>query len=348
MSVEAPLQFQMFSGELVDNRTSTQRRADRERNVPKQKEMFPIRETVQIGVNLRPWLSEAPKPSLVLASEDPRSEEEIERDLMREAEALTVSLFTDVVQQDGEDKPEDVDPDNENRHEPPEKPVDGGEVTKLSAYRALVMLVREQAVTLWVDSAYRQRYYNQLPLTIQDAQGAGLTATEISTAMQIGEFLGNRERQAAGQRSGVIFDAGDIDGSPLGEAGTSEPAHPSLPASPQITPSGMRATEGLRARLRGERVSVQTRQVEPKAPEIVPSRWMEREHIRKRLPYLVEGIARLDEDELTSLAESISEVLQETYWTLLGITLAHYLDHEQGEAGAEVQSQAVNSNGLRM
>jgi len=304
MSVEAPLQFNMFSGELVDNRTSTQKRADREHNIPKQKEMFSIQETVQIGVNLRPWLSEAPKPSLVLVSEDPRSEEEIERDLMREAEALTVSLFSDVVQQDGEDKPESVDPDNENRHEPPEKPVDGEEVTKFSAYRALVTLVREQAVTLWVDSAYRQRYYNQLPLTIQGAQGAGLTATEISAAMQIGEFLGNRERQLAGHTSGVIFDARGADNPRPGDAAISEQAHPLLPVSPQA---------------------------EPKAPEVVPTRWMEREHIQKRLPYLAEGIARLDEDELVSLAQSISEVLQETYWTLLGITLAHYLDHEQTE-----------------
>jgi hypothetical protein len=58
---------------------------------------------------------------------------------------------------------------------------------------------------------------------------------------------------------------------------------------------------------------------------------MEREHIQRRLPYLAEGIARLDEDELISLAESISEVLHETYWTILGLTLAHYLDHEQAE-----------------
>lgn len=331
MSVEAPLQFHMFSGELVDNRTSTQRRADREHNVPKQKEMFSIQETVQIGVNLRPWLSEAPKPSLVLVSEDPRSEEQIECDLMREAEALTVSLFTDVVQQDGEDKPEDVDPDNENSHEPPEKAVDGEAVTKFSAYRALVTLVREQAVTLWVDSAYRQRYYNQLPLTIQDAQGAGLTATEISAAMQIGEFLGNRERQAARPTSGLIFDASSANASPPGEAAKTAPASPSPPLNPQPVTRGVEPREGLRARLRREGVSVRTRQPKPTAPEVVPTRWMEREHIQKRLPYLAEGIARLDEDELASLAESMSEVLQETYWTILGITLAHYLDHEQAE-----------------
>jgi hypothetical protein len=331
MSVEAPLQFDMFSGKLVDNRTSTQKRIDHERDVPKQQDMFSIRETVQIGVNVRPWLGDMPQPTLELIREDPRTQEEIERDLMREAEALTDTLFADIPPQSSEDEPEREGVENENDQEQPQTPIAREESAKLASYRALVTLVREQAVTLWVDETYRQRFYSQLPQTILSAQGAGLTASEISAAMQIGEFLGNRERQAAGQRSGVIFDAGDIDGSPLGDAGTSEPAHPLPPASPQTTPSSMSAPEGLRARLRGERISVRTRETQSKPPEVVPSRWMEREHIQNRLPYLAGWISRLKDEEIASLAESISEALQHTYWTILEIALAHYVEHEQAE-----------------
>ena len=295
MTPETLQQSNMFTGAWETKRTRIR---------PQQTPMFSVNETFEFGARVRPWLSEAGTPTLELIREDVRTQEEIERDLIREAEALTFPMFVGEALQESADELEREELDNENGHEPPETPVGSVEVTKFSSYRALVTLVREQSVTLWVDGAYRQRYYNQLPLTIQDAQGAGLTATEISAAMQIGEFLGNRERQLAGHTSGVIFDARGADNPRPGDAAISEQAHPLLPVSPQA---------------------------EPKAPEVVPTRWMEREHIQKRLPYLAEGIARLDEDELVSLAQSISEVLQETYWTLLGITLAHYLDHEQTE-----------------
>lgn len=284
--------------------------------------MFSVDETFEFGAKVRPYLSEAPRPTLELVREDVRTPEQVERDFMREAEALTSSLFADAPQQSGEGEPERQELDNDNGHELPQKPVDGEKVTKLSSYRALVTLVREQAMTLWVDDTYRQRYYNQLPLTIQVAQGAGLTASEISSAMQIGEVMGNRERQSAEQTPRVIFETDKAITSPPGGAGKSEPT--------TLAIRGVTRHEGFRARLRREHIPVHTRQAKSTAPGRAPVEWMEREHIRKRLPYLAEGMARLDEDELASLAESISEVLQETYWTILGIALAHYVDHEQG------------------
>lgn len=322
MSTETLQQSNMFSGEWETKRT---------RSRPQQAQMFSINETFEFGARVRPWLSEAGRPTLELIREDVRTHEEIERDLMREAEALTSPMFASEVLPESKDDPEQEEVDNENDQKQLENPVGGERASKLSSYHALVSLAREQAVTLWIDGAYRQRFYNQLPVTILSAQGAGLTASEISAAMQIGEFLGNRERQAAGQSSGVIFDASVANALPLGDTAKSVPFYPSPPLSPQTTTRGARTHEGLRARLRREDVSVRTRQPKPKASEIVPLYPIEREHIQKRLPYLAEGIARLDEDELVSLTESISEVLQETYWTILGITLAHYIDHEQRE-----------------
>ncbi len=308
----------MFTGDWETKRT---------RNTLHQMNMFTLRETVEIGVNARPWLSQVPSSPLELISEDVRTPEEIERDLMREAEALTSPMFVSGVLPESEDEPERDGLDSENDQEQPESLVGSVEVTKLSSYYALLNLAREKAMTLWVDGAYRQRYYNQLPLSIQAAQNAGLTPSEISAAMQIGEFLGNRECQSASQRSGVIFEARSANPSPLRNTAETVPTiH-----SPQTALRGARGHEGLRARRRHDGISVRTRYPKPKSPQVVPMLWMEREHIQKRLPYLAEGISRLEDDELASLAESVSEVLQETFWTILGITLTHYLDHEQRE-----------------
>jgi hypothetical protein len=88
-----PLQQDMFSGEWIDNRSSYRKRMDRENNQPRQLTMFAAREVIQLGVQARPWLNNLPDYQLTLESEDPRTPEEIERDLLREAEALTVPMF---------------------------------------------------------------------------------------------------------------------------------------------------------------------------------------------------------------------------------------------------------------
>lgn len=95
MSPEVPLQQDMFTGQLADTRSSYRKRLDREHNQPQQMQMFRAREVVDIGASVRPWLKDLPSYPLVLESEDVRTEEEIERDLMREAEALTTPLFAE-------------------------------------------------------------------------------------------------------------------------------------------------------------------------------------------------------------------------------------------------------------
>lgn len=95
-SKEIPQQFDMFSGELVDTRTRRQKQLDRERDLPRQIEMFSQRDVAQFGVRANPTMPLSGNVKLILIPEDPRTDEEIERDIQREAERRTVSMFGDM------------------------------------------------------------------------------------------------------------------------------------------------------------------------------------------------------------------------------------------------------------
>jgi len=92
---DTPLQMDMFSGELVDNRTRQQKRQDKAREQPKQIEMFSQREIAQFGVNPRPLMPLSPNTRLLLIPEDPRTEEEIEMGRQQEAEKRTARMFAE-------------------------------------------------------------------------------------------------------------------------------------------------------------------------------------------------------------------------------------------------------------
>ncbi len=107
MSKEGPpLQFDMFTGEPVDNRTRKQKKQDKERGQPKQTEMFSQREIAQFGVNPHPLLPLSPNTKLLLIPEDPRTDEEIEADRQRAAQKQTYQMFTEPAPIDEENKPE--------------------------------------------------------------------------------------------------------------------------------------------------------------------------------------------------------------------------------------------------
>jgi hypothetical protein len=95
MTTEVPLQVDMFNGEHVDTRNAKQKRADRALQQPKPIEMFSQREIAQFGVVSRPLMPISDKTRLALQVEDPRTEEEIERDIQREAERNTVQMFSE-------------------------------------------------------------------------------------------------------------------------------------------------------------------------------------------------------------------------------------------------------------
>lgn len=93
MSKEVPMQVDLFSGELVDNRTAKQKRLDREQEKPQQSMMFSQREMAQFGVNPRPKLPISPKTRLELMIEDHRTEEEIAAAIQAEALKQNYRLF---------------------------------------------------------------------------------------------------------------------------------------------------------------------------------------------------------------------------------------------------------------
>lgn len=104
MSKEAvSLQFDMFSGELVDARSASQKRKDKERANPQQIQLFSASEVIQFGATTksayRDWLDQATAPPLVLHMIETRTPEEIELDLLHEAQKQMNPLFGE----DGQD-----------------------------------------------------------------------------------------------------------------------------------------------------------------------------------------------------------------------------------------------------
>lgn len=98
---KTPRQFNMFTGELDDNRTNRQRKLDRERQQPQQTEMFSQSELAQFGVRKTAWPL-SPSTKLGLFREDPRTEEEIEQDRQRAAEKRTHQMFEEPPEPDNQ------------------------------------------------------------------------------------------------------------------------------------------------------------------------------------------------------------------------------------------------------
>lgn len=291
MSLEMWLQREMFTGELVDNRTAAQKKADREQQIPVQCEMFSIHDTVQIGACLRPWLFQTPKSPLVLVGEDPRTEEEIEHDLMREAERLTNPMFAeqpaapevtptlptldDVFTPTGAPVEEvtasPADDEDEEPTEPPAPPV-----SKHAAYLALVNAAEERATTLSHTPTTELAETIAMSAAKLNAQLAGLTGDEIAAALTIGDFRGRAKT----------------------------------------------TTEET------EQLSPLPRPEAPGKDWDIPVLWTNRAEMVKRRPDLAARIQALRDDEVEALAALLSEALEEFYWIQLNVVLALCLDHE--------------------
>jgi hypothetical protein len=184
-----PLQGDLFNGKWVDNRSDSQKRADLEREQPTQTSLFRQREIAQFGVRAHPQMSLSPHTKLVLVAEDPRTEEEKERDLQRTAEALTQPLFPDTYLADEaviyeaaaeepppwEILPEETPPAEENLSP-----------TRFAIYLRLVQLAQEEERS---SEQYPIGFLAHFALTVADAQTYGLRREEIHAAVQIGQFL---------------------------------------------------------------------------------------------------------------------------------------------------------------
>jgi len=150
-----------------------------------------------------PWRHRRPASPRVLESEDTRSPDEVERDLIREANALSAQLFSETTTGNENDQARGVENTiaEEKKKTRPLLHEMSGTNPKYDAYLTLIQAIREQHTTLWVDKVYTQRFANYVPLAMNAAQQAGLTPTEIACAMQIGMTLGMQEKQTAKQES---------------------------------------------------------------------------------------------------------------------------------------------------
>ncbi|MDX2136927.1 MAG: hypothetical protein SF123_02440 [Chloroflexota bacterium] len=122
MPVETPLQVDMFTGAMVDTRTSAQKQRDAALVIPRQMEMFSQREFAQYIPPSKMSLPDT--ATLMLVMEDPRTDEERERDRERAARELTRSLFADDIEAppNTDDGDEEVVPDAiEAAHDDPEE-----------------------------------------------------------------------------------------------------------------------------------------------------------------------------------------------------------------------------------
>lgn len=172
------LQYELFTGALVDNRARAQKQQEKQRVLPQQAEMFSQRELAQY-VNPHPTMDVSPGP-LVLIAEDPRTPEEKERDLQRAAERETVPLFVDApTGSDAEAQPE---------------PQVVEENPKVSAYLKLVEVCTEQAALIDPRPVTQLEYTLLIALTTWEAKETGLDKAEITAAVQVGEHRGKQEQ----------------------------------------------------------------------------------------------------------------------------------------------------------
>ena len=287
---EIPLQIDLFTGEQVDTRSPAQKKADDERQRPRQMEMFPQREIAQMGVSAHPLMPFSPG-KLVLISEDPRTEEEIEQDLMRQAQAMTPDLFVGLlsVSQTVAPAPEirsiaevmslatiegsmdaslpDDEADEAQKTLPSDPPL-----TKWTAYLALINAAQDRAATVSTTPVSALSESISMNLAKLDARHAGLTGDEIAAALTIGAYRG-RQTNPIVQRD--------------------------IPSAQVI-----------------------------RLPKEIPILWTTKADMVKRRPDLAARLEGLRDDEVEALAAIVGEALQEFYWMQLNVVLSLYLDHD--------------------
>ncbi|MEM9952468.1 MAG: hypothetical protein AAF846_12740 [Chloroflexota bacterium] len=249
MTQNIPLQQNLFTGECVDTRTAQQKRQNATQQEKTQLSMFSLREVPPEPKRASSIvdISHLASPPLALQREDPRTEEEKALARRRAMEANTYRLFDDATLY-GEEEDREVkavaDPTAINKanslintsstSSTPPSP-------KEALYHQLVTTSQEAITTLWIDAHYQQKFAILMPLTMQEAIRAGLTASEIACAVQIGQALGQTEKRAVDMLS---EDANKVEKTKETQEVSAnmcqQPTHP----------------KGLRARLRQEAVNL--------------------------------------------------------------------------------------------
>ncbi len=192
---ESVLQYSLFSADLVDNRTRTQKQADKQRQQPQQTEMFHAPEIAHFGVNAHPLLPLSPHMLLPMMREDPRTEEEIEAEMMKAALDLTAPLFTHMPTATNDDKAHYSGGEETAIFERTAHIEQTSQNPKWLAYLQVVEAAKE--VLFWgtTDGVIVTGVAVNLALSVLAAHAVGLTHAEIKAAVQIGEGRGLPPKQ---------------------------------------------------------------------------------------------------------------------------------------------------------
>ncbi len=193
---ETVQQGNLFTGEWVT--------VGRKKTRFHQLDMFSLQETFVFGQRVRPYLANAPRSPLELISEDPRTEDEMENDRFKQAEALTANMFTEMAIPDhSKSQPvseplqpveaiTDKDEDEETEVVPSPEPLP----TKYAVYVELVRLAEERAMTISIAPVFAIAETISMSTAKFQALQVGLTGGEIAAALLIGDFRGKQRREA--------------------------------------------------------------------------------------------------------------------------------------------------------
>ncbi|MCA9905586.1 MAG: hypothetical protein KC547_17145 [Anaerolineae bacterium] len=174
------LQRDIFSGELVDTRSASQRRRDKQADQPQQIEMFSQRELAQyVPRTMMPLSADM---HLVLVQEDPRTEEEKERDREVAARELMTPMFEEregpLVVHLAPDCLEASDEDDDEV-ETAKEPIVDPEVRRASALSELELVVKDISQTIAATPEVLRAQSMWLALATIEAQAAGVPKEEV-------------------------------------------------------------------------------------------------------------------------------------------------------------------------
>ncbi|MBZ0285220.1 MAG: hypothetical protein K8L97_31085 [Anaerolineae bacterium] len=311
-----PLQHNMFTGAWVDNRSRNQRQTAGLQQMP----MFSIHQTFTFGERIRPYLANAPRPTLELISEDTRTPEEVEQDLLREAQRHTVLMpglnLLDTATQNGEKPDESL--IREGIGQPVAVAVEG------STVQTQPQMADTTLETIFASPAVIPIEEPVDDDTEDEAEEEVLPATSppLSKYAAYLELVRVAEERAA-----------TLSQSPA--AALSETISASL-AQFDAKRAGLTGNEIQMAvaigTFRGKQQSDQQATLlnpEPEpTDEDIPILWLNRSDLIKRRPDLASVIQKLGEHEIEFIASKVGEALEEFYLIQLNVVLSLFLDHE--------------------
>ncbi|MBZ0282463.1 MAG: hypothetical protein K8L97_17110 [Anaerolineae bacterium] len=312
---EIPLQQDMFTGKLVDTRS----RSQRQRTGLEQLAMFSLNQTFVFGQRVRPYLANAPRPTLELISEDVRTPEEIEQDLIHEAQRYTVLMpglsLLDSLTQDEE--------------KPNEAPVEEGIVQGVIPVEERVAPAEPKTANTTLETIFASPVVIPIEEPVDEAtedesdeEALPATAPPLSKYAAYLELVRVAEEQAA-----------ILSQSPA--AALSETISVSL-AQFDAKRAGLTESEIQMAvaisTFRGKPQTEQQAAVPKPKPEPIdediPILWLTRSDLLKRRPDLATVIQKLGEHEIEFIASKVGEALEEFYWIQLNLVLSLFLDHD--------------------